>query len=128
MTKLKIVGLFALGVVLLIPAYHVLDLVFYQTMAWAWVCDLFKPNIFPLVVSAAYWIILLPLTGWYWLWRFFRWIFVDEGPLPKFRNLLLVLWLPVYLIPCVVLLSIMGWLGCWIAAYKLAIDMEKDNA
>lgn len=97
-------------------------LLLWQVQAWAWCMELAAPSVVLIICSAAYCVVLAVLTVWYWWWRGLRWIFGDEGPLPRFRALLLVLWLPVTLVPtyCVVLMLALA--ASWV---KIRQEMKK---
>ena len=84
-----------------------------QFKAWMYCVELFRPHVLGFVLSAAYFPLLLALTAWYWVWRFMRWIFEDEGPLPRFRLLLFGLWLPCTTIPLLLVFCFCAWIGCW---------------
>lgn len=112
--KLLWVGL---GLLAFLPASQALTMVGLQAEAWAWVVGLAAPDPILLVASGAYPVLLLALTGWYWIWRTLRFLFA-EGSLPRFRNLLVVLWAPVWFVPVVVLLSLTAWLGCLYKAHQ----------
>lgn len=118
---------FVAGVIMFIPAAHFPQMVDLQLQAWMFVVDLPKPNPVLLFGSFYYWPCLIILTGWYWVWRFMRWIFDDEGPLPRFFKLLVVLWAPAWLIPSILLISLVGWFICFYKAYHIHIGPDKEE-
>ena len=122
--KLKSAAWFIAGLLLVVPATHVPQLIDIQISVWMWVVDLLRPNPILLVGSFYYWPVLFLLTGWYWIWRFMRWVFDDEGPLPRFFWTLTVLWAPVWIIPTVTTLSLVGWFACF---YKAHLVYQEEQ-
>ena len=108
-----------MSLVMFMPAAATPWLIDVQMSLWMFCVDIIKPNPTLLFASIYYWPVLLVLTGWYWIWRFMRWIFDDEGPLPRFRLLLFIMWAPVYVIPTIILISGLGWLGCLVKAHQV---------
>lgn len=118
---------FAMGVLMFIPATRFPQMIDFQITAWMFVVDMCKPNPALLFGSLFYWPVLFALTGWYWVWRFMRWIFDDEGPLPRFYKLLQFLWAPAWIIPSIVFLSLLGWLICFYKAHEIHLKKEEAN-
>ena len=119
MKHLKSAAWFVAGLLLVVPATHVPQLIDFQIGVWMWVVNLGRPNPALLFGSLFYWPALIILTGWYWIWRFMRWVFDDEGPLPKFFWSLVVLWAPVWIIPALTIISLVGWFACFYKAHAI---------
>ena len=117
---------FAAGCLLFMPAFTPM-MVDVQLTVWMFVVDMIKPNPALLFGSLFYWPVLIALTGWYWVWRAVRWVFGDEGPLPRFFKLLGIMWAPVYVIPGIVIISLLGWLICFYKAYEIHLGDKKDS-
>ena len=124
MKHVKSFAWFIAGLLLVVPATHVPQLIDIQIGVWMWVVDLARPNPLLLFGSFYYWPVLFVLTGWYWIWRFMRWVFDDEGPLPRFFWTLVVLWSPVWIIPTVTILSLVGWFACF---YKAHLVYQEEQ-
>ena len=69
-----------------------------------WMCAVETVGTWGLILSFYYFPALGALTCWYWAWRGIRRLGYDEGPLPRFMVLLIILWLPCTLLPAVMLL------------------------
>lgn len=113
-----------MGLVMFAPLVNIPWMLNTQLSLWMFIVDLAKPSPVLLIASVFYWPVLLGLTVWYWVWRFMRWIFEDEGPLPKFWRLLLLMWLPVTAIPTILLVCWFGWIICWYQAYAVLLEKE----
>lgn len=110
-----------LSLLMLAPAANIGYLIDLQLSLWMFIVDIPKPNPVLLFASFYYWPVLFALTGWYWIWRTARWLFEDEGPLPKFRLLLVIMWSPVWVIPIITSVSLLGWIACLIKAYSVEV-------
>ena len=118
MHHLKAGGYLLLAALAALPCLQVVAICTLQVQAWVWVCEVFRPSPWIFVVSAAYGPVLMALTAWYWLWRGLRWIFRDEGPLPTFRAVLAILWLPITLVPTVLIACAAACVLCMVGAWK----------
>lgn len=119
---------FIAGVIMFIPTAFLPQMIDFQLQVWMFVVDIVKPNPVLLFGSFYYWPCLIILTGWYWVWRFMRWIFDDEGPLPRFFKLLVVLWAPAWIIPSITLFSLVGWFVCFYKAHQIHLKEEEHGS
>jgi len=97
----------------------------YQIKVWAWVCDLWKPNVWPLVLSVWYWVIPVISSGLWFIYMLGR--VLERRPWPKrwfWMNVLL--WTPMWFYPMV---GALGLLFSFIAFNQIysswAVERER---
>lgn len=113
------------GVIMILPLTQFSRIIELEWFAIQALVDLFRPSAWGLIILFYYWPIMGFLSAWYWWWRFLR-LLGSDGPLPWFRNILIVLWAPVWILPVTVLACGFGWLACWSLAASTLEDLDAS--